>query len=94
MTLEQQINSECGAMFPWKRIRLPKDIQPDRYKLWLHPNLTTLDLTGSVEIDVQVKTETNLLVIHQQNLNITFFTLRVDSQSIPVRLVISLLKIL
>lgn len=88
LSLQQQINAECGAMFPWKNIRLPKDLQPDRYKLWLHPNLTSLELSGNVEIDVDVVKETNLIIIHQQNLNITFFSLRVDSQSVPVRLVI------
>jgi len=87
LTTEQQVNAECGTMYPWKHIRLPKDTQPSRYKLWIHPNLTRLDNQGSVEIDVQIIKETNLLIIHQQHLNITYFSLRVDSQNVPARLV-------
>jgi hypothetical protein len=87
LTVGYQVNTQCGIMYPWKHIRLPKDLHPDRYKLWIHPNLTTLKFAGTVEIDVHVTKETNLVVLHQQGLNITYFTLHVDSQSIPIRLV-------
>ncbi|KAI6182856.1 Aminopeptidase [Aphelenchoides bicaudatus] len=88
LTTEQQVNAECGLMFPWKKIRLPTDLRPTRYKLWLHPNLTTFESPGSVEIDIEVVKETNLVIIHQQNLNITYFSLRVDSQSVSARLAV------
>jgi aminopeptidase N len=88
LTLEQQVNAECGVKFPWKRMRLPNNLQPISYKLFLHPNLTTLDYTGHVEIDIQVINETNILIFHQLHLNVTYFSLKIGSQMVPVRLAI------
>ncbi|XP_071478894.1 glutamyl aminopeptidase-like [Diadema antillarum] len=38
----------------WEELRLPENLIPHHYHLRLHPNLTTEDFTGHVEIEVEV----------------------------------------
>lgn len=38
--------SESGEPFPWTKPRLPTTIKPTHYTISIHPNLTTLDVTG------------------------------------------------
>lgn len=35
-----------NELFPWNNPRLPTFIKPMRYKINIHPNLTTLDVKG------------------------------------------------
>lgn len=37
-----------GASYPWGGARLPSFAEPIRYTLWLHPNLTTQEVKGSI----------------------------------------------
>ncbi|KAI6178426.1 Aminopeptidase [Aphelenchoides besseyi] len=82
----QRINAECGAQFPWKKIRLPTDLVPIRYNLFIHPNLTTFDFNGNVDIDIHVNNQTRLLILHQQGLNLSSYSLYVDGQSVSSRI--------
>ncbi|MBN3282455.1 ERAP1 aminopeptidase, partial [Polyodon spathula] len=60
-----------GQPFPWNKMRLPSSVSPLRYDLLIHPNLTTLDFTGSVRITVQVKEDTGFVVLHSKHLHIS-----------------------
>ncbi|KAM9858401.1 endoplasmic reticulum aminopeptidase 1b [Aulostomus maculatus] len=50
--------------FPWDQMRLPKTIFPLHYDLTIHPNLTTLDFTGVVRIQLDVREDTRTIVLH------------------------------
>ncbi|KAI4877169.1 hypothetical protein NFI96_020664 [Prochilodus magdalenae] len=60
-----------GQPFPWNKMRLPLTVSPLHYHLLIHPNLTSLDFSGSVKIQVEVHEETNTIVLHSKDLNIT-----------------------
>ncbi|XP_023814110.1 endoplasmic reticulum aminopeptidase 1-like [Oryzias latipes] len=60
-----------GQLFPWDRMRLPKTISPLHYDLSLHPNLTTLDFTGVVRIDLDVHEDTSVVVLHAKKMHIS-----------------------
>ncbi|XP_058124013.1 aminopeptidase N [Anopheles ziemanni] len=60
-----------GQPFPWLLPTLPLNVKPNRYILTIHPNLTTLDVKGQVSIELYVEKETNFVVLHAQDLNIT-----------------------
>lgn len=60
--------------FPYKNIRLPGDITPLRYQLFLHPNITNkadLSFTGIVSILVKVNKDTvKDILLHSKDLKI------------------------
>ncbi|XP_055613354.1 endoplasmic reticulum aminopeptidase 2 [Uranotaenia lowii] len=60
-----------GQPFPWLLPTLPNNVRPNRYMLTIHPNLTTLDVKGQVTVEFFVEKETNFIVLHAQDLNIT-----------------------
>ncbi|KAK1176600.1 endoplasmic reticulum aminopeptidase 1-like [Acipenser oxyrinchus oxyrinchus] len=60
-----------GQPFPWNKMRLPSSVSPLHYDLLIHPNLTTLDFTGSVKITVEVKEDTGFVVLHSKHLQIS-----------------------
>uniref|UniRef100_A0A4W4GGH6 Aminopeptidase n=1 Tax=Electrophorus electricus TaxID=8005 RepID=A0A4W4GGH6_ELEEL len=60
-----------GQPFPWNKMRLPQAASPRHYDLLLHPNLTTLDFTGRVKIQVEVLQDTHTLVLHSKDLTIS-----------------------
>ena len=60
-----------GQPFPWNKMRLPQAVSPLHYELLIHPNLTSLDFSGSVKIQMEVHEETNTIVLHSKDLNIT-----------------------
>lgn len=61
--------------FPWSRLRLPRYIVPLHYQLSLHPNLTTLTFKGSVQIEIDVRNNTNWVVLHSKGLQIVKATI-------------------
>ncbi|XP_006626843.3 endoplasmic reticulum aminopeptidase 2 [Lepisosteus oculatus] len=64
-----------GQLFPWNKMRLPRSIVPNHYDLLIHPNLTTLNFTGSVTIEVDVKHSTSYVILHSKDLGITKTTI-------------------
>ncbi|XP_066509229.1 endoplasmic reticulum aminopeptidase 1-like isoform X2 [Hoplias malabaricus] len=60
-----------GKPFPWNKMRLPVSVSPIHYDLLIHPNLSSLDFSGSVKIQVEVHEETNTIVLHSKDLNIS-----------------------
>lgn len=67
--------------FPWSKVRLPSYIVPVHYHLLIHPNLTALDFTGSARIEIDVKNNTNWVVLHSKGLNITATTILDESEA-------------
>ncbi|XP_049306510.1 endoplasmic reticulum aminopeptidase 2 isoform X1 [Bactrocera dorsalis] len=60
-----------GEPYPWLEVALPTSTRPLRYMVTIHPNLTTLDVKGQVTIDLFMEIETNFIVLHIQDLNVT-----------------------
>lgn len=57
--------------FPYKNIRLPKDILPSTYKLYLRPDLSsTFDFNGRVAIDITCVKPTRYVILHHKKLDI------------------------
>jgi len=74
-----------GEVFPWQDIRLPSHTIPIHYDIFLHPNLTTFYMTGSVEILLTILEKTNFFVIHSKDLNISEVSVsNVWGKAIPV----------
>ncbi|XP_066566761.1 endoplasmic reticulum aminopeptidase 1b [Amia ocellicauda] len=59
-----------GQPFPWNKMRLPETITPLHYDLLIHPNLTSLDFTGTAKIQVEVLQQTSAIVLHSKNLQL------------------------
>jgi glutamyl aminopeptidase len=57
--------------FPWHNIRLPDTIMPMTYDLFMHPNLTTFNFTGQVNISVIAKKPTDVVIFHIKELKVT-----------------------
>ncbi|XP_067885842.1 leucyl-cystinyl aminopeptidase [Heterodontus francisci] len=72
-----------GQVFPWPKLRLPNAVVPMHYDLALHPNLTTMTFTGSVQISLQVKENTNNITLHSFGLKITKTTITPEASSQP-----------
>lgn len=72
---EQPPSGSGNLSFPWSRLRLPRYIIPLHYQLLLHPNLTTLSFTGSVQIQIGVQNNTNWVVLHSKGLQISEATI-------------------
>lgn len=66
-------SADSEKNFPHKNILLPKDIKPERYQVYLHPNLTSFDFHGGVKIDVTVEKPTRNVLLHVKHLNITSY---------------------
>lgn len=60
-----------GQVFPWDRMRLPTTIAPLHYDMTIHPNLTTLDFTGVVRIELDVMEDINTIIIHSKKMHIS-----------------------
>ncbi|KAF7660154.1 hypothetical protein LDENG_00286810 [Lucifuga dentata] len=74
-TGEQSLLDTGNLSFPWSHLRLPRYIIPLHYHLLLHPNLTTLSFTGSVQIQIDVQNNTNWVVLHSKGLQISKATI-------------------
>ncbi|KAM3867544.1 endoplasmic reticulum aminopeptidase 2 [Diretmus argenteus] len=72
---EQSPLGADSLSFPWSRLRLPRYIVPLHYHLLLHPNLTTLSFTGSLRIQIHVQNDTNWVVLHSKDLEISKATI-------------------
>ncbi|XP_064792708.1 endoplasmic reticulum aminopeptidase 1b [Oncorhynchus masou masou] len=59
-----------GQPFPWIHMRLPETVSPIHYDLLVHPNLTSLDFTGAVHIQLQVFEDTSTIILHSKELHI------------------------
>ena len=60
----------CAAGFLHLRYIIPL-----HYHLLLHPNITSLSFTGSVQIQIDVQNNTNWVVLHSKGLQISMATI-------------------
>lgn len=58
------------SSLPWN-LRLPGTVKPVHYDLLIHPNLTFLNFTGSVQIQLDVQQDTKFVFLHSKNLHIS-----------------------
>ena len=65
---EKKLLDTKGREFNYKFIRIPKDIRPLHYDLFLHPNLDTLHFKGKVQILLRCFKSTNRIIFHIKNL--------------------------
>ncbi|XP_027624632.1 endoplasmic reticulum aminopeptidase 2 isoform X2 [Tupaia chinensis] len=70
-----------GEPFPWRQLRLPKEVIPLHYDLFVHPNLTSLDFVASEKIEVLVKDATHFIILHSKDLEITNAILQSEEDS-------------
>lgn len=56
--------------------RLPKDVKPLHYDLYLHPDLINGTFQGNITILIDVLEKRNYIALHQKDLNITKTTLK------------------
>lgn len=63
--------------------RLPASVLPMNYKLTLQPNLTEFTFTGEEVIDVEVKQETDKVIINCLDINVTSASFSLGEQSYP-----------
>lgn len=55
--------------------RLPKEVRPEHYDLYLHPNLKDQTFSGKVNILIQIDDQRKFIALHQKNLEITYTAL-------------------
>ncbi|GFO20234.1 aminopeptidase n-like protein [Plakobranchus ocellatus] len=68
---EQTYVATNGEPFPWKELRLPKTLVPQAYDIFLHPNISRSEFSGQVEMILRVMEETDAIVFHVNELNIS-----------------------
>lgn len=68
---EQSFIATNGQPFPWKDIRLPRDVIPDLYELFLHANISQSVFTGTQTIHATVVKSTDFVIFHIKDLNVT-----------------------
>ena len=66
-------SSQAGAapQQPWMSGRLPASISPELYTIDLQVDLSSNDVSGSVQIDTTVTTPTPFVVLHAKDMSIT-----------------------
>uniref|UniRef100_A0A1W7RAL3 Aminopeptidase n=1 Tax=Hadrurus spadix TaxID=141984 RepID=A0A1W7RAL3_9SCOR len=81
LTTEPSSDELC----PWQEIRLPSFIIPKHYLLFLHPNLTTFQNKGRVNITFVLEQDSDFVVLHSKDLNFTkFILLTNENELIPI----------
>lgn len=64
------------GMIPDLSFRLPKEVKPLHYDVYLHPNLDKGTFQGKVTILIDVFDRRSYIALHQKDLNITRTTLK------------------
>ncbi|KAM6954495.1 endoplasmic reticulum aminopeptidase 1b [Aplochiton taeniatus] len=75
-----------GQPFPWDRMRLPETVSPVHYDLFLHPNLTSLDFSGTVRIRLEVHQDTSIIVLHSKDLEVSSALLLAPEGARPLQM--------
>ncbi|XP_020561634.1 leucyl-cystinyl aminopeptidase [Oryzias latipes] len=70
--------STNGELFPWTQLRLPQSVHPLSYELILTPDLDNMTFAGIAVINMSVLHNTNRIVLHGLNLNISNATFKID----------------
>lgn len=62
--------SSSGPSKPWQFVRLPKNVKPLSYDLWVLPDLETFTFRGTVDIQLEVTAATSHILVHAAELQI------------------------
>ena len=65
---DKKLLDSKGREFEYKLIRIPKDVRPVHYDLFLHPNFDTLHFKGKVQILLHCFKATNRIIFHLKDL--------------------------
>lgn len=65
-----------GELFPWAQFRLPQSVRPLSYDLTLNPDISKMTFTGRVVISMFVRHNTNRIVLHSADMNISKATFK------------------
>ncbi|KAK3789885.1 hypothetical protein RRG08_060438 [Elysia crispata] len=79
----QSYKATNGEEFPWKEVRLPKTLVPQSYDIFLHPNITRSQFSGSVEMVLRVMEETDAIMFHVNKLNISEIKVQLGNSGDP-----------
>ncbi|XP_033100847.1 endoplasmic reticulum aminopeptidase 1-like [Anneissia japonica] len=71
--------------YVWNNIRLPTNVKPISYDIFLHPNLTTDSVEGNVEILAEVVNATSFIVLHVKNMTITDVNVKKSGEKIEYK---------
>ena len=63
-------DENCYVLKPWKRVRLPNNIRPIHYNMFLKVNLQKWIFSGKSYISVQLTEATNTIIFHVNKLSI------------------------
>ena len=80
-TVHEKTLTTEGNQFPWNQIRLPQTVFPLSYDLTMHPNLTTFQFAGRVQIVIATNEVTDFIVFHSKGHEIVSIKLREDDSS-------------
>jgi len=69
-TSKESANFDKEVTLPYKNIRLPNNIRPLSYDLYMHPNLTTFKFSGKVEIVLRCLQPTKNIILHLRDLRV------------------------
>ena len=64
-------HADDGSPLPWTDIRLPRTVSPVSYALRLRVDPSNEWFHGAVDIDVAVKRETHIIVLHASSLDVS-----------------------
>lgn len=56
--------------FPYQNIRLPNNVRPLSYDIYIHPNLTTFKFYGRVKIALRCYRPTKNIILHLRDLSV------------------------
>lgn len=60
----------------WWKIRLPRNVLPVHYNVFLNVTVDLPRYDGNVEVEINVTSPTDLILIHSRGLNISHLTVR------------------
>ena len=67
--------SSCSDQEPWKNIRLPANVSPMHYDVRLAVDLSTFEVTGSVDISCRVVSATKYVILHYKDMTLNTHTI-------------------
>ena len=66
-------------------VRLPSDLKPELYTIHLTPDLNTLVVFGSVVMNIKTQSNTDRIILHAKDMNVTSATLEINDEVASVR---------
>lgn len=86
LTTDKAGSDGSAENFPYQNIRLPKDIVPLNYKLYMEPDFNTFHFKGRTTIEIRCLSPTNHIILHAKKLEFTNYAVRdEENNEIEVR---------